>query len=181
MTCRHTKTGCFFYDWAAGVHSNNACMGSLCRLCVEKVITIDNQVLHADMTGTNVTFASPPPLPSPLLSLLPCLSPSFLPSFFYHSPSPSAHFALTLSGLPVFVKSPEDQTGISGGVASFVCQASGEPKPRITWMKKGKKVSSQRFEVSTRAWQFSETRTYTPTCIHTHTSRLKHTRHVTKH
>ncbi|XP_044225396.1 receptor-type tyrosine-protein phosphatase F isoform X4 [Thunnus albacares] len=49
--------------------------------------------------------------------------------------------------LPSFVKSPEDQTGISGGVASFVCQAAGEPKPRITWMKKGKKVSSQRFEV----------------------------------
>ncbi|XP_061776863.1 receptor-type tyrosine-protein phosphatase F-like isoform X10 [Nerophis ophidion] len=49
--------------------------------------------------------------------------------------------------LPTFVKSPEDQTGISGGVASFVCQAAGEPKPRITWMKKGKKVSSQRFEV----------------------------------
>ncbi|XP_020484734.1 receptor-type tyrosine-protein phosphatase F isoform X9 [Labrus bergylta] len=49
--------------------------------------------------------------------------------------------------VPSFVKSPEDQTGISGGVASFVCQATGEPKPRITWMKKGKKVSSQRFEV----------------------------------
>nr|XP_057917432.1 receptor-type tyrosine-protein phosphatase F-like isoform X2 [Doryrhamphus excisus] len=49
--------------------------------------------------------------------------------------------------LPTFIKSPEDQTGISGGVASFVCQATGEPKPRITWMKKGKKVSSQRFEV----------------------------------
>ncbi|XP_020011964.1 receptor-type tyrosine-protein phosphatase F isoform X17 [Castor canadensis] len=48
---------------------------------------------------------------------------------------------------PVFVKVPEDQTGLSGGVASFVCQAAGEPKPRITWMKKGKKVSSQRFEV----------------------------------
>ncbi|XP_051712550.1 receptor-type tyrosine-protein phosphatase F isoform X9 [Oryctolagus cuniculus] len=48
---------------------------------------------------------------------------------------------------PVFVKVPEDQTGLSGGVASFVCQATGEPKPRITWMKKGKKVSSQRFEV----------------------------------
>uniref|UniRef100_A0A3B3DH60 Receptor-type tyrosine-protein phosphatase F n=1 Tax=Oryzias melastigma TaxID=30732 RepID=A0A3B3DH60_ORYME len=53
----------------------------------------------------------------------------------------------TLCGAAGFVKIPEDQTGISGGVASFVCQASGEPKPRITWMKKGKKVSSQRFEV----------------------------------
>uniref|UniRef100_A0A8B9RN45 Receptor-type tyrosine-protein phosphatase F n=1 Tax=Astyanax mexicanus TaxID=7994 RepID=A0A8B9RN45_ASTMX len=49
--------------------------------------------------------------------------------------------------MPTFVKTPEDQTGISGGVASFVCQAVGDPKPRITWMKKGKKVSSQRFEV----------------------------------
>ncbi|KAM7388827.1 hypothetical protein PAMP_024974 [Pampus punctatissimus] len=54
---------------------------------------------------------------------------------------------LGLRGMPRFIKSPDDQTGISGGVASFVCQAVGEPKPRITWMKKGKKVSSQRFEV----------------------------------
>uniref|UniRef100_A0A3B3BJ68 Receptor-type tyrosine-protein phosphatase F n=1 Tax=Oryzias melastigma TaxID=30732 RepID=A0A3B3BJ68_ORYME len=49
--------------------------------------------------------------------------------------------------MPSFIKAPDDQTGISGGVASFVCQAGGEPKPRITWMKKGKKVNSQRFEV----------------------------------
>lgn len=55
------------------------------------------------------------------------------------------HFSLV--GMPSFIKSPDDQTGISGGVASFVCQAVGDPKPRITWMKKGKKVSSQRFEV----------------------------------
>ncbi|XP_069498514.1 receptor-type tyrosine-protein phosphatase F isoform X3 [Ambystoma mexicanum] len=48
---------------------------------------------------------------------------------------------------PTFMKKPDDQIGISGGVASFVCQATGDPKPRITWMKKGKKVSSQRFEV----------------------------------
>ncbi|XP_077463802.1 protein tyrosine phosphatase receptor type Fa [Stigmatopora argus] len=50
-------------------------------------------------------------------------------------------------GVPTFVKSPQDQTGVAGGVASFVCQAQGEPRPRITWMKQGKKVSSQRFEV----------------------------------
>uniref|UniRef100_H3DD53 Receptor-type tyrosine-protein phosphatase F n=1 Tax=Tetraodon nigroviridis TaxID=99883 RepID=H3DD53_TETNG len=60
-----------------------------------------------------------------------------------------AHLLVSLAplGMPSFVKSPDDQTGISGGVASFVCQAAGDPKPRITWMKKGKKVSSQRFEV----------------------------------
>ncbi|KAM6989210.1 receptor-type tyrosine-protein phosphatase F isoform 9-T11 [Tautogolabrus adspersus] len=56
-------------------------------------------------------------------------------------------FSSLADSTPTFVKSPEDQTGISSGVASFVCQAAGEPKPRITWMKKGKKVSSQRFEV----------------------------------
>lgn len=62
------------------------------------------------------------------------------------------HLCLPVSplGMPSFIKSPDDQTGISGGVASFVCQAVGEPKPRITWMKKGKKVSSQRFEVQLR-------------------------------
>ncbi|XP_072129648.1 protein tyrosine phosphatase receptor type Fa isoform X2 [Mobula birostris] len=49
--------------------------------------------------------------------------------------------------MPTFTRIPVDQIGISGGVASFVCQAAAEPKPRITWMKKGKKVSSQRFEV----------------------------------
>ncbi|KAM4739996.1 protein tyrosine phosphatase receptor type Fa, partial [Anableps anableps] len=52
----------------------------------------------------------------------------------------------TLS-IPNFIKSPDDQTGISGGVASFICQATGDPKPILTWMKKGKKVNSQRFEV----------------------------------
>ncbi|XP_047444205.1 protein tyrosine phosphatase receptor type Fa isoform X18 [Mugil cephalus] len=56
-------------------------------------------------------------------------------------------FSSQTESMPSFIKSPDDQTGISGGVASFVCQAVGEPKPRITWMKKGKKVSSQRFEV----------------------------------
>lgn len=47
----------------------------------------------------------------------------------------------------MFIKKPVDQIGVSGGVASFVCQATGDPKPRVTWNKKGKKVNSQRFEV----------------------------------
>ncbi|XP_066491388.1 receptor-type tyrosine-protein phosphatase S isoform X3 [Tiliqua scincoides] len=47
---------------------------------------------------------------------------------------------------PEFIKNPVDQIGVSGGVASFVCQATGDPKPRVTWNKKGKKVNSQRFE-----------------------------------
>lgn len=49
---------------------------------------------------------------------------------------------------PRFIREPKDQIGVSGGVASFVCQATGDPKPRVTWNKKGKKVNSQRFEVS---------------------------------
>lgn len=64
--------------------------------------------------------------------------PECPPSFLPLSPEP-----------PRFVKEPRDQIGVSGGVASFVCQATGEPKPRVTWNKKGKKVNSQRFEVST--------------------------------
>nr|XP_056705102.1 receptor-type tyrosine-protein phosphatase delta isoform X9 [Euleptes europaea]XP_056722656.1 receptor-type tyrosine-protein phosphatase delta isoform X9 [Euleptes europaea] len=48
---------------------------------------------------------------------------------------------------PKFARTPVDQTGVSGGVASFICQALGDPRPKIVWNKKGKKVSNQRFEV----------------------------------
>ncbi|XP_051943516.1 receptor-type tyrosine-protein phosphatase S-like isoform X6 [Hippocampus zosterae] len=47
---------------------------------------------------------------------------------------------------PQFTKIPTDQIGVSGGVASFVCQATGNPKPVVYWNKKGKKVNSQRIE-----------------------------------
>ncbi|XP_041435756.1 receptor-type tyrosine-protein phosphatase S isoform X9 [Xenopus laevis] len=47
---------------------------------------------------------------------------------------------------PKFIKIPTDEIGVSGGVASFVCQATGDPKPHVTWNKRGKKVNSQRFE-----------------------------------
>ncbi|XP_051943514.1 receptor-type tyrosine-protein phosphatase S-like isoform X4 [Hippocampus zosterae] len=49
---------------------------------------------------------------------------------------------------PQFTKIPTDQIGVSGGVASFVCQATGNPKPVVYWNKKGKKVNSQRIEVT---------------------------------
>ncbi|XP_004562079.1 receptor-type tyrosine-protein phosphatase S isoform X8 [Maylandia zebra] len=48
--------------------------------------------------------------------------------------------------LPRFTKVPVDQIGVSGGVVSFVCQATGDPKPKVSWNKKGKKVNSQRIE-----------------------------------
>ncbi|XP_068176442.1 receptor-type tyrosine-protein phosphatase S isoform X3 [Antennarius striatus] len=50
------------------------------------------------------------------------------------------------SSPPRFTKVPIDQIGVSGGVVSFVCQATGDPKPRVSWNKKGKKVNSQRIE-----------------------------------
>uniref|UniRef100_A0A8C4DZU8 Ig-like domain-containing protein n=1 Tax=Dicentrarchus labrax TaxID=13489 RepID=A0A8C4DZU8_DICLA len=58
-------------------------------------------------------------------------------------------FSLSLSvlALPEFTKVPVDQIGVSGGVISFVCQATGNPKPRVSWMKKGKKTQNQRVEV----------------------------------
>ncbi|XP_041419936.1 receptor-type tyrosine-protein phosphatase delta isoform X35 [Xenopus laevis] len=48
---------------------------------------------------------------------------------------------------PKLTRTPVDQIGVSGGVASFICQATGDPRPKIVWNKKGKKVSNQRFEV----------------------------------
>uniref|UniRef100_A0A9J8BAT7 Receptor-type tyrosine-protein phosphatase S n=1 Tax=Cyprinus carpio carpio TaxID=630221 RepID=A0A9J8BAT7_CYPCA len=48
---------------------------------------------------------------------------------------------------PKFLRTPNDQTGVQGGVASFICQATGDPQPKIVWNKKGKRVSNQRFEV----------------------------------
>ncbi|XP_041942518.1 receptor-type tyrosine-protein phosphatase S-like isoform X11 [Alosa sapidissima] len=48
---------------------------------------------------------------------------------------------------PKFSRTPTDEIGVQGGAASFVCQATGDPQPRIVWSKKGKKVSNQRFEV----------------------------------
>ncbi|RXN30246.1 receptor-type tyrosine- phosphatase S-like isoform X8 [Labeo rohita] len=36
--------------------------------------------------------------------------------------------------------------GVSRGIISFVCQATGDPKPRVTWNKKGKRITSQRID-----------------------------------
>uniref|UniRef100_A0A7N8WJE9 protein-tyrosine-phosphatase n=1 Tax=Mastacembelus armatus TaxID=205130 RepID=A0A7N8WJE9_9TELE len=55
-------------------------------------------------------------------------------------------FTMMDSPPPKFTKIPTDQIGVSGGVASFVCQATGSPKPVVYWNKKGKKVNSQRIE-----------------------------------
>ncbi|XP_037643858.1 receptor-type tyrosine-protein phosphatase S-like isoform X7 [Sebastes umbrosus] len=76
--------------------------------------------------------------PSPLRLLLPFI-------ILLTSPLSSVSGALAP---PKFTKIPTDQIGVSGGVASFVCQASGSPKPVVYWNKKGKKVNSQRIEVT---------------------------------
>uniref|UniRef100_A0A673NCY8 protein-tyrosine-phosphatase n=1 Tax=Sinocyclocheilus rhinocerous TaxID=307959 RepID=A0A673NCY8_9TELE len=60
----------------------------------------------------------------------------------------------TVLAPPRFTKVPVDMIGVSGGVVSFVCQATGDPKPRVTWNKKGKRVNSQRVEV--RLIEFDE-------------------------
>uniref|UniRef100_A0A3P8NKI5 protein-tyrosine-phosphatase n=1 Tax=Astatotilapia calliptera TaxID=8154 RepID=A0A3P8NKI5_ASTCA len=74
---------------------------------------------------------------SPLVSCF-----NFPPSLTHFSPC----FSLSLLAPPKFTKTPTDQIGVSGGVASFVCQATGNPKPSVYWNKKGKKVNSQRIE-----------------------------------
>uniref|UniRef100_A0A3B4CB05 Receptor-type tyrosine-protein phosphatase S n=1 Tax=Pygocentrus nattereri TaxID=42514 RepID=A0A3B4CB05_PYGNA len=64
---------------------------------------------------------------------------SFILSFFL--------FIVFFTVPPKFLRTPNDQTGVQGGVASFICQATGDPRPKIVWNKKGKRVSNQRFEV----------------------------------
>uniref|UniRef100_A0A8C4WYI2 protein-tyrosine-phosphatase n=1 Tax=Eptatretus burgeri TaxID=7764 RepID=A0A8C4WYI2_EPTBU len=51
------------------------------------------------------------------------------------------------SSRPTLVIMPKDQIGVDGGVASFVCHATGEPRPNITWNKRGRRLNSQRIEV----------------------------------
>ncbi|XP_064861644.1 receptor-type tyrosine-protein phosphatase S-like isoform X1 [Oncorhynchus nerka] len=73
-----------------------------------------------------------------------CLYPPFLlPLLLVLT---SLHNLSDALAAPKFTKIPGDQIGVSGGVASFVCQASGDPKPMVNWNKKGKKVNSQRIE-----------------------------------
>uniref|UniRef100_A0A668VJF0 protein-tyrosine-phosphatase n=1 Tax=Oreochromis aureus TaxID=47969 RepID=A0A668VJF0_OREAU len=69
------------------------------------------------------------------------LKPSGVLPLFSFSPIPHSFFSLLFS-LSL------NQIGVSGGVASFVCQATGNPKPSVYWNKKGKKVNSQRIEVT---------------------------------
>uniref|UniRef100_A0A1A7WDV9 protein-tyrosine-phosphatase n=1 Tax=Iconisemion striatum TaxID=60296 RepID=A0A1A7WDV9_9TELE len=76
--------------------------------------------------------------PSPMILLLPLI-------ILLTRPWNSVCAALAS---PKFTKIPTDQIGVSGGVASFVCQAVGNPKPVVFWNKKGKKVNSQRIEVT---------------------------------
>lgn len=71
----------------------------------------------------------------------------FALSSFFSTHSLSPFFSPLLPAPPKFTKIPTDQIGVSGGVASFVCQANGNPKPVVYWNKKGKKVNSQRIEV----------------------------------
>ncbi|XP_064477479.1 tyrosine-protein phosphatase Lar-like isoform X1 [Ornithodoros turicata] len=48
---------------------------------------------------------------------------------------------------PSIVIYPRDQTVVTGGVATFVCTAVGNPKPQIEWRKNGKRVSTNRYTV----------------------------------
>ncbi|XP_063049218.1 receptor-type tyrosine-protein phosphatase S-like [Engraulis encrasicolus] len=59
-------------------------------------------------------------------------------------PLPSLSVA---SDPPRFIQIPKDQIVVSGGTASLVCQATGEPRPQVEWRKKGKTINSRRIDV----------------------------------
>uniref|UniRef100_A0A8C4QMN3 protein-tyrosine-phosphatase n=1 Tax=Eptatretus burgeri TaxID=7764 RepID=A0A8C4QMN3_EPTBU len=48
---------------------------------------------------------------------------------------------------PRFTQKHADQAGIAGGVASFLCRVTGDPRPNITWSRRGRRLTSQRFEI----------------------------------
>ncbi|XP_067118377.1 tyrosine-protein phosphatase Lar-like isoform X6 [Centruroides vittatus] len=52
-----------------------------------------------------------------------------------------------LTNPPRIETAPHDQTVATGGIASFVCIAEGNPKPQIEWRKNGKRVTTQRYTV----------------------------------
>ncbi|XP_063076289.1 roundabout homolog 2-like isoform X2 [Engraulis encrasicolus] len=52
-----------------------------------------------------------------------------------------------LTDNPRFIQIPKDQIVVSGETVSFLCQATGEPRPQVEWRKNGKKINSPRIEV----------------------------------
>ena len=53
------------------------------------------------------------------------------------------------SGPAKITDPPRDQIGVTGGIISFFCRASGNPKPTFEWRKNGKRISGE-------AGQFNE-------------------------
>ena len=51
-------------------------------------------------------------------------------------------FSVVLIDPPSWTKTPTDQTVIEGTMATFHCNATGNPVPSIVWMKDGKTVAT---------------------------------------
>ena len=51
------------------------------------------------------------------------------------------HLFSFISDPPVIREAPKDQIVRAGGIAAFLCVATGDPTPHITWRKNGNKIS----------------------------------------
>ncbi|XP_076814846.1 receptor-type tyrosine-protein phosphatase F-like isoform X2 [Clavelina lepadiformis] len=56
-------------------------------------------------------------------------------------------FRQSREAAPHIVDHPPSQTGLSKGIIALVCNATGNPRPRIEWLKDGKAVSTHRYEI----------------------------------
>lgn len=66
----------------------------------------------------------------------PCICEGLIFIFFF--PSPCYLFVAP----PSFVEWPESLTRPRAGTARFACQAEGNPAPKISWLKNGRRIHS---------------------------------------
>uniref|UniRef100_H2YZV0 protein-tyrosine-phosphatase n=1 Tax=Ciona savignyi TaxID=51511 RepID=H2YZV0_CIOSA len=48
---------------------------------------------------------------------------------------------------PVITNAPESQTGVAKGTLALICNATGNPRPRIDWRKDNKEISKNRYRI----------------------------------
>ncbi|XP_077973840.1 receptor-type tyrosine-protein phosphatase delta-like isoform X3 [Styela clava] len=74
---------------------------------------------------------------------------SILPVPYYQAQQPAGILGgLITKTIPVIVTAPVSQVAVESTILALTCEATGSPKPRISWERNEKEVSKNRFEIS---------------------------------